>query len=213
MEIQTNEGRRLHWRPEVARMWPLSLAPSLNIGLAPQPEPGQDLAPAVRAVRNAEHCFIESVQFLVPAQGGGVFLRQPEKVQQEEEAEQERHPSGAAGRGGNGQDECGELLVSHLFAQLLRLPPADSAAGMQALREHLPQRGEPELQECRTQPWLPPYLHRAGPSAAWPHHQRHAAAWGEICSSLLHPSACHGYQRQGREGSREIRRRAANPTR
>lgn len=69
-------------------MWPLSLAPPLNMGLAPQPEPGQDLAPAVHAVRNAEHCFIESVQFLVPAQGGGVLLRQPE-VQQEEEAEQE----------------------------------------------------------------------------------------------------------------------------
>lgn len=88
MEMQTNEGRRLHWRPEVARMWLLSLVPPLNMGLAPQPEPGKDLALAVNAVRKAEHCFIESVQFLVPAQGGGVLLRQPE-VQQEEEAEQE----------------------------------------------------------------------------------------------------------------------------
>lgn len=147
-------------------MWPIYLAPPMNMGLAPQPEPGEDLVLAVCAVRKAEHCFIESVQFLVPAQGGGVLLRQPEEDQQEEEAEQERHPAGAAGRGGDGQDECGELFVSHLFAQLLRLPPADSAAGLQALREHLPQRGEPELQECCTQPWLPPYLHRAGPSAA-----------------------------------------------
>lgn len=100
--MQTNEGCRLHWRPEVARMWPsLSFAPPMNMDLAPQPEPGEDLVPAVCAVRKAEHCFIESVQFLVPAQGGGVLLRQPEEVQQEEEAEQERHPAGAAGRGGD----------------------------------------------------------------------------------------------------------------
>lgn len=44
----------------------------------------------------AEHCFIESVQFLLLAQGGGVLIWQPEEVQQEEEAEQERHPPGAA---------------------------------------------------------------------------------------------------------------------
>lgn len=43
----------------------------------------------------AEHCFIESVQFLLLAQGGGVLIWQPEEVQQEEEAEQERHPTGA----------------------------------------------------------------------------------------------------------------------
>lgn len=43
----------------------------------------------------AEHCFIESVQFLLLAQGGGVLIRKPEEVQQEEEAEQERHPPGA----------------------------------------------------------------------------------------------------------------------
>lgn len=46
-------------------------------------------------VAKAEHCFIESVQFLLLAQGGGVLLWQPEEVQQEEEAEQERHPPGA----------------------------------------------------------------------------------------------------------------------
>lgn len=113
-----------------------------------------------------EHCFIESVQFLLPAQGGGVLIWQPEEVQQEEEAEQERHPPGAARRGGDRQDECGELLVSHLLAQLLRLPPAEPATGLQALREHLPQRGEPELTQCRPQPWLSAHLHRAGPPAA-----------------------------------------------
>lgn len=36
-----------------------------------------------------EHCFIESVQFFVPAQGGGVLLWQPEEVKQKKEIEQE----------------------------------------------------------------------------------------------------------------------------
>lgn len=134
-----------------------------------------------------EHCFIESVQFLLLAQGGGVLLWQPEKIQQEEEAEQERHPPGAARRRGDRQDECGELLISHLLAQLLRLPPAEPATGLQALREHLPQRGEPELTQCGPQPRLSALVHRAGSPAARPHHQRHATARGEIQSNVLCP--------------------------
>lgn len=140
----------------------------------------------------AEHCFIESVQFLLPAQGGGVLVRQPEEVEQEEEAEQERHPAGAARRGRDRQDERGELLLAHLTAQLLRLPPAEPANGLQALREHLPQRGESELTQCGAQPRLSAHVHRAGPPAARPHHQRHAAARGEIrfplCSVLRPPA-------------------------
>lgn len=133
----------------------------------------------------AEHCFIESVQFLLLAQGGGVLIWQPEEVQQEEEAEQERHTPGATRRRGNRQDECGELLVSHLLAQLLRLPPAELATGLQALREHLPQRGEPELTQCSAQPWLSAPVHWAEPPTARPHHQRHATARGEIHSPVL----------------------------
>lgn len=139
-----------------------------------------------------EHCFIESVQFLLLTQGGGVLIRQPEEVQQEEEAEQERHPPGAAGRRGDGQDECGELLVTHLTAQLLRLPPAEPAAGLQALREHLPQRGEPELTQCRSKPRLSAPIHWARPPAARPHHQRHAAARGEIQFAVLYPESLAG---------------------
>lgn len=140
----------------------------------------------------AEHCFIESVQFLLLAQGGGVLIWQPEEVQQEEEAEQERHPPGATRRRGDRQDECGELLISHLLAQLLRLPPAEPAAGLQALREHLPQRGEPELTQCSSQPWLSAPVHWAGPPAARPHHQRHATARGEIQSAVLCPKSLAG---------------------
>lgn len=169
-------------------------APPLEKGNYPMVEQcpswhgGETFWPYGQGRGKAEHCFIESVQFLLLAQGRGVLIRQPEEVQQKEEAEQERHPPGAPRRWRDRQDECGELLISHLLAQLLRLPPADPAAGLQALWEHLPQRGEPELTQCSSQPWLSAPVHRAGsPAAARPHHQRHATARGEIKSTVLCP--------------------------